>query len=75
MLSAGVLMELDEVLGALEQDRPRGVIVVSAKKSGFIAGADIKELEIGIDPIEVETGVSNLRVCRSSLFIYSEMFT
>ena len=43
VLSAGVLMELDEVLGALEQDRPRGVIVVSAKKSGFIAGADIKE--------------------------------
>src|SRR5215469_9440603 len=43
VLSAGVLMELDEVLGALEQDRPRGAIVVSAKKSGFIAGADIKE--------------------------------
>ena len=43
VLSAGVLMELDEVLGALEQDRPRGLIVVSAKKSGFIAGADIKE--------------------------------
>jgi 3-hydroxyacyl-CoA dehydrogenase/enoyl-CoA hydratase/3-hydroxybutyryl-CoA epimerase len=43
VLSAGVLRELDEVLGALEHDRPRGVIVVSAKKSGFIAGADIKE--------------------------------
>ena len=43
VLSASVLMELDEVLGALEQDRPRGLIVVSAKKSGFIAGADIKE--------------------------------
>jgi 3-hydroxyacyl-CoA dehydrogenase/enoyl-CoA hydratase/3-hydroxybutyryl-CoA epimerase len=43
VLSASVLMELDGVLGALEQDRPRGLIVVSAKKSGFIAGADIKE--------------------------------
>lgn len=43
VLSAGVLMELDEMLGALEQDRPRGLIVVSAKRSGFIAGADIKE--------------------------------
>src|SRR6516164_6259201 len=43
VLSAGVLMELDELLGALEQDRPRGAVLVSAKKSGFVAGADIKE--------------------------------
>jgi len=43
VLSAGVLTELDEVLGALEHDRPRGAVVLSAKKSGFVAGADIKE--------------------------------
>jgi 3-hydroxyacyl-CoA dehydrogenase / enoyl-CoA hydratase / 3-hydroxybutyryl-CoA epimerase len=43
VLSAGVLMELDELLGALEQDRPRGAVLISAKKSGFVAGADIKE--------------------------------
>ena len=43
VLSAGVLTELDEVLGALEQDRPRGAVLLSAKKSGFVAGADIKE--------------------------------
>jgi len=43
VLSAGVLAELDELLGALEQDRPRGAVLISAKKSGFAAGADIKE--------------------------------
>jgi 3-hydroxyacyl-CoA dehydrogenase/enoyl-CoA hydratase/3-hydroxybutyryl-CoA epimerase len=43
VLSAGVLRELDAVLAGLEQDLPRAVIVVSAKKSGFVAGADIKE--------------------------------
>ena len=43
VLSAGVLAELDELLGALEQDQPRGAVLISAKKSGFVAGADIKE--------------------------------
>jgi 3-hydroxyacyl-CoA dehydrogenase/enoyl-CoA hydratase/3-hydroxybutyryl-CoA epimerase len=43
VLSASVLMELNEVLAALERDLPRGVVVISAKKSGFVAGADIKE--------------------------------
>src|SRR5438552_5818322 len=43
VLSSGVLAELDGLLAALERDRPRGVVVISAKKSGFIAGADIRE--------------------------------
>ncbi|HVN45403.1 MAG TPA: 3-hydroxyacyl-CoA dehydrogenase NAD-binding domain-containing protein [Steroidobacteraceae bacterium] len=43
VLSASVLAELDELLGALEHDRPSGAVLISAKKSGFVAGADIKE--------------------------------
>lgn len=43
VLSAPVLTELDALLTLLEQDLPTAVIVHSAKKSGFIAGADIKE--------------------------------
>jgi 3-hydroxyacyl-CoA dehydrogenase/enoyl-CoA hydratase/3-hydroxybutyryl-CoA epimerase len=43
VLSGGVLSELDGLLAALEKDLPRGVGVISAKKSGFVAGADIKE--------------------------------
>ncbi len=43
VLSAHVMQELDQRIGELEQSRPRAVVVNSAKKSGFIAGADIKE--------------------------------
>ncbi len=43
VLSSGVLRELDGLLQPLAQDPPRAVIVISGKKSGFVAGADIKE--------------------------------
>src|SRR6185437_8003479 len=43
VLSSEVLLELDAVLRPLQQNAPRGVVVLSAKKSGFVAGADIKE--------------------------------
>src|SRR5450432_559844 len=43
VLSASVLFELDGLLGQIEAALPKGVVVISAKKSGFIAGADIKE--------------------------------
>jgi 3-hydroxyacyl-CoA dehydrogenase / enoyl-CoA hydratase / 3-hydroxybutyryl-CoA epimerase len=43
VLSSGVLAELDGVLATLEQDLPRALVVLSGKKSGFIAGADIRE--------------------------------
>jgi len=46
VLSAAVLAELDEVLAALERELPRGVVLISAKKSGFVAGADIKEFTV-----------------------------
>jgi 3-hydroxyacyl-CoA dehydrogenase/enoyl-CoA hydratase/3-hydroxybutyryl-CoA epimerase len=48
-LSRDVMTELNEHLEALEKDLPKAVIVCSGKKSGFIAGADIKEF----------TGLSN----------------
>lgn len=43
VLSSSVLQELDTFLEPLRRSPPRAVVVVSAKKSGFIAGADIKE--------------------------------
>src|ERR1700742_3939902 len=51
VLSSGVLRELDAVLEPLVRNPPRAVIVISGKKSGFIAGADIKEFT-GITNIE-----------------------
>jgi len=38
-----VLIELDSVLERLALDPPKGLVLRSAKTSGFIAGADIKE--------------------------------
>jgi 3-hydroxyacyl-CoA dehydrogenase/enoyl-CoA hydratase/3-hydroxybutyryl-CoA epimerase len=49
-LSKPVMLELNEHLAALEKNLPRAVIVQSGKKSGFIAGADIKEFVGLTDP-------------------------
>jgi 3-hydroxyacyl-CoA dehydrogenase/enoyl-CoA hydratase/3-hydroxybutyryl-CoA epimerase len=43
VLSSGVMRELGECLSRIAAMRPVGVVVRSAKASGFIAGADIKE--------------------------------
>src|ERR1700734_50700 len=43
VLSSEILIELDALLRPLQQSAPRGVVVLSGKKSGFVAGADIKE--------------------------------
>ena len=43
ILSAEVMGELDRVLDELAAQKPRGVVVRSAKESGFIAGADVEE--------------------------------
>jgi 3-hydroxyacyl-CoA dehydrogenase / enoyl-CoA hydratase / 3-hydroxybutyryl-CoA epimerase len=43
VLSRDVMVQLNEQLEAIEQDLPKAVVVCSGKKSGFVAGADIKE--------------------------------
>jgi 3-hydroxyacyl-CoA dehydrogenase/enoyl-CoA hydratase/3-hydroxybutyryl-CoA epimerase len=53
-LSADLIEELDAVLAALESQRPAGLVVRSAKKSGFIAGADVNEFRGATDPWPVE---------------------
>lgn len=56
-LSADVLEEFDIVLNALEAQRPTGIVIRSAKASGFIAGADVNEFRGASDPFEVETQI------------------
>jgi len=53
-LSEDVLTELDGALAKIEQDRPRGLVIRSAKQSGFIAGADINEFRGLTDPTKIE---------------------
>ena len=44
-LGREVIEELDAILQSLHQQVPTGLVIMSAKQSGFIAGADIREFE------------------------------
>ncbi|MGN6117663.1 MAG: 3-hydroxyacyl-CoA dehydrogenase NAD-binding domain-containing protein [Nitrobacter sp.] len=56
-LSADVLEEFDAILTGLENQRPTGIVIRSAKTSGFIAGADVNEFCGATDAREVETKI------------------
>ena len=45
VLSLQVLEELRELLDGIESDAPTGVVIRSAKSTGFILGADVSEFE------------------------------
>ncbi|HVU42344.1 MAG TPA: 3-hydroxyacyl-CoA dehydrogenase NAD-binding domain-containing protein, partial [Xanthobacteraceae bacterium] len=53
-LSSEVLAEFDTILQTLETNPPRGIVIRSAKRSGFIAGADITQLRGVKDVAEIE---------------------
>src|ERR1700761_724984 len=57
-LSAEVLSEFDTILAALESERPTGLVIRSAKTSGFIAGADVNEFRGATDAAAVETQIA-----------------
>jgi 3-hydroxyacyl-CoA dehydrogenase/enoyl-CoA hydratase/3-hydroxybutyryl-CoA epimerase len=56
-LSADLIEELDKVLAELESVRPTGLVVRSAKTSGFIAGADVNEFRGATDAGAVQTQI------------------
>jgi len=56
-LNAEVLTELDTLLTTITGDMPKGLVIRSAKKSGFIAGADISEFVGASDPAAVEANI------------------
>src|SRR3982075_2732642 len=56
-LSSDVMEEFDAVLAALESQRPTGIVIRSAKASGFIAGADVNEFRGATDARAVETQI------------------
>jgi 3-hydroxyacyl-CoA dehydrogenase/enoyl-CoA hydratase/3-hydroxybutyryl-CoA epimerase len=57
-LNAEVLDEFDQVLTAISQARPRGLVLRSAKSSGFIAGADVNEFVGASDANVVEAQIA-----------------
>ncbi|MHC2621702.1 3-hydroxyacyl-CoA dehydrogenase/enoyl-CoA hydratase/3-hydroxybutyryl-CoA epimerase [Bradyrhizobium huanghuaihaiense] len=56
-LSSDVMEEFDAALAAIETERPAGLVIRSAKPSGFIAGADVNEFRGAADPEMVETRI------------------
>ncbi|MBI5261110.1 MAG: enoyl-CoA hydratase/isomerase family protein [Bradyrhizobium sp.] len=56
-LSAEVMQEFNAVLASLEAERPAGLVIRSAKPSGFIAGADVNEFRGADDPGMVEAAI------------------
>jgi 3-hydroxyacyl-CoA dehydrogenase/enoyl-CoA hydratase/3-hydroxybutyryl-CoA epimerase len=57
-LSDEVLFELDKILDQIDADRPAGLVIRSAKSSGFIAGADVGQFRGADDVGEVEQRMS-----------------
>lgn len=53
-LSAEALAEFDKVIGDVHKSGARGLVIRSAKNSGFIAGADIREFTRIRDAAEME---------------------
>ena len=64
VLSRDTLLELDKHLAALESSPPRGLVIQSAKSSGFIAGADVKEF---VELKNIEQGVEMVRSAQGVL--------
>ena len=57
-LSEEVLTELDAALTMVSQLRPKGLVIRSAKRSGFIAGADIGGFRGVTDTAKVEAEIA-----------------
>ncbi|ABE61935.1 3-hydroxyacyl-CoA dehydrogenase [Nitrobacter hamburgensis X14] len=56
-LSSEVMEEFGAIVSVLESQPPAGIVIRSAKPSGFIAGADVNEFRGAADPEEVETTI------------------
>ena len=54
-LSGDVIEELGQIVAALESERPVGLVIRSAKTSGFIAGADVNEFRGVSNPQQIQT--------------------
>ena len=57
-LCADVMEEFDRLLTELESERPTGLVIRSAKTSGFIAGADVNEFHGASDQAIVEAAIA-----------------
>lgn len=57
VLSGAIITELETIIDEINKTPPKGVIITSAKSSGFIAGADVKEFTSFKNETEALTAV------------------
>jgi 3-hydroxyacyl-CoA dehydrogenase/enoyl-CoA hydratase/3-hydroxybutyryl-CoA epimerase len=67
VLSAAVMTELDRIVDALGQEKPRALVIRSGKESGFIAGADVEEFTRIKDPDDA------MRMVRRGWDLYNKL--
>ena len=67
VLSAEVMAELDRVLDGIAAQKPRGLIIRSAKESGFIAGADVEEFT------QIKDADDAMRMVRRGWDLYNKL--
>ncbi len=60
IFSREALEELDTILGQIESDIPTGLTILSDKKSGFIAGADVKNFQQNTDKTAIEQHIRDV---------------
>ncbi|WP_376693384.1 3-hydroxyacyl-CoA dehydrogenase NAD-binding domain-containing protein [Wenzhouxiangella sp. EGI_FJ10409] len=59
-LGSKVLEELESIIGRLEADHPRGLVLMSGKPGSFIVGADVREFDATDDVDELRSNVRNV---------------
>jgi len=67
VLSAEVLTEFDLCLDYIENTKPEALIILSAKKSGFIAGADVNEF------VPIKDEVSALALIKRGQAVFNRL--
>jgi 3-hydroxyacyl-CoA dehydrogenase/enoyl-CoA hydratase/3-hydroxybutyryl-CoA epimerase len=59
-LGSKVLEELESIVGRLEADHPRGLVLMSGKPGSFIVGADVREFDATDDVDELRSNVRDV---------------
>jgi 3-hydroxyacyl-CoA dehydrogenase/enoyl-CoA hydratase/3-hydroxybutyryl-CoA epimerase len=67
VLSAAVIKDLAAALTQVEAQKPAGLVLCSAKRSGFIAGADIKEF------VDIRTPEEGYALVRAGQTVFDQL--
>ena len=67
ILSSEVLSEFRQIVDALQQNTPAGLVILSGKDNGFIAGANVKEFTEITDVDEARSYIKNVHTLFNDL--------